>query len=235
MLRRVPLRTTRLGGLLAVGMLALIVWACGGGSAEDDAEVQALLSQMTLTEEDMPVGLVRVSAFVSTNQDVAEAVIDTEAELVKLERWGRRLGYDVQFEPGPEAPADSEVQGLQNTVSIYRTEDGASDSFADAAGDSRETDWASLYPGVGDLKVEEIERPDLAADEYVWFRISGVQESDDKLIIDDQVAFRKSNVRSFLRVVTLFDPDSPRDSYLDQVETWVRRVNERIENALEMD
>lgn len=225
-----------LSGLLAAAVVAVAAWACGGdggvdGSGDIDPEAQALLPQMVLTEEDLPAGVQQVSASFSTNQDVANAVIDSEAELAKLEGWGRVLGHDTQFEPGPEAPVDSEVQGVQSTVSLYATPEGARDSFADAASSARAMDWSARYPGVLDLEVEEIERSDLA-DERVWFRISGFDENSGRLVIDDQVAIRVGSVRGFVRVVAVFDPTMPRDAYLDQVETWARLVADRTEAAL---
>lgn len=229
MLSKRALSTVSMGALLVLCALAFVASGCGGGddTNENPSEFEELLPQVVLAEEDLTTGVQQVSAFFSTNQDVADAVIDTEGELAKLEGWGRVLGYDAQFEPGPEAPVDTEVQGVQSTASVYATTQGAADSFAEAVSDARDTAWEERYPGVADLEVEEVDRSDLA-DEYVWFRISGLDENSGKLVIDDQVAFRVSSVRGFLRVVTVFDASEPRDVYQDEVAEWVRLLAARI-------
>lgn len=229
MLSKPSVSVMSIGALLALGALAFAVSGCRGGDGTNDidSEFEVLLPQVVLAETDLPTGVARVSAFFSTNQDIADAAIDAEAELAKLEGWGRVLGYDAQFEPGPEAPIDTEVQGVQSTASAYATTQGAADSFAEAASSARATDWPERYPGVADLEVEEVDRSDLA-DEHVWFRISGLDENSGRLVIDDQVAFRVGSVRGFLRVVTVFDPSEARDIYQDKVEEWVRLLAARI-------
>ena len=114
-------------------------------------------------------------------------------------------------------------------MSLYRTPEGASDSFAEGVRTARDTDWPPLYPGVQELEVAEIERPGIG-DEAIWFRISGFDDGE-ALVVDDQVAFRVGSVRSFLRVVTVVDAGTGRDAYLDQVEAWARLVAERIAAA----
>ena len=221
-----------IGAVLALGALAFAVSGCGGGDGTNDvdSEFEVLLPKLVLAEADLPTGVSRVSAFFSTNGDIADAALDPEAELVKLVGWGRVLGYDAQFEPGPEAPTDIEVQGVQSTASAYASTRGAVDSFAEAASGARATDWTKRYPGVGDLEAEEVERSGLA-DEHVWFRISGFDESSGRLVIDDQVAFRVGSIRGFLRVVTVFDPSEARDVYEDKIEEWVRLLADRMAAA----
>src|SRR3990170_4476351 len=111
------------GLLVAAALLALplVAAACGGGSDGEgaDSELRQMLQRMVLRVEDVPQGMQRASAFFTTNEEVAEAQADPQAELAKLERWGRRLGYDVTFAPGPEAPTEEPVRQVQNTVSLY--------------------------------------------------------------------------------------------------------------------
>lgn len=224
-----------LAGLLAVAAIGLLAFACDGGGGEGgdeadiDPEAKALLEQMVLVEQDLATGLVLVSGAYSTNQDVADAVSNSEAELAKLAGWGRRMGYDIQFAPGPGASSDLEVQGIQNTVSLYNAALGASDSFAEGVRKARDADWPAIYPDLLELDVSEIDRPDLG-DESVWFRISGL-DSSERLVVDDQVVFRVGAVRGFLRVVTLFDAGTDRNVYLEQVESWAQIVTERIPAA----
>lgn len=235
MVRRLLLPKTPAALLVVALALAALGWACGGGGSRDNAaadpQAKELLYQMVLTEKDVPAGVQQVSASFSTNQDIADAVVDPDAELAKLRQWGRRLGYDVQLEPGPEAPVDIPLQAIQSTASLYETVQGASASFADAASSARATNWQSLYPGVNDLEVKETKKPELF-DDGVWFRITGIDQNSGKLVIDDQVAFRVSSARGFLRVVTLFDPKMPRDSYMDEVTAWIRLLTDRTNSAL---
>jgi hypothetical protein len=226
--------------LLPVGLMLVAVAGCGDGDGDGDGDGgqldeadQELLEQILLAPDDLPAGMQVASASFSTNRDVADALLDPDAELAKLERWGRRLGYDVQFEPGVDAPVDLPLQGLQNTASLYTTSQGASDSFAEGIRDARETDWPALYPGIADLNVQEVEDVEgvRLADEAVWFRISGFNENGT-LLVDDQVAIRVGSVRGFLRAVTVFEAGTERDAYLDQIDRWVRRLVERIEAGL---
>ena len=220
---------------MALTFVVLLALACGGGDgdggdangSEIDPEAQALLEKMVLQEGDLPDGLAQLSASFSTNADLAG---DSEEELEKLEGRGRQLAYDLQFVPGPDASIDLEVQGIQNTVSLYRTAQGASDSFAEGVTTGRDTDWPAAYPDVREVEVEEIEPPGLG-DESVWFHITGV-DPGGRWFVDDQLVLRAGSVRSFLRVVAVFDSEAGRDAHLDQVEAWARLVAGRVEAAL---
>ena len=52
-----------LGGLLAMAVIGLLAFACGGGEGGDeadaDAEAQAPLEQMVLVEQDLSTGKLR--------------------------------------------------------------------------------------------------------------------------------------------------------------------------------
>ncbi len=223
------------GWILAIGgaLLAacLLATACRGGEDEGNKDdIQALLQGMVLAPVDLPQGLQLASASVSTNEDVADASLDPEATLTKLEARGRQLGYDVQFEPGQDAPATLAVQGMQNTASLYKTAAGASEALAEGLSGARETDWKAVNPDQSDVNVEEVPLPS-AADEGGWFRISGIDASGN-LIIDDQVAFRVDTVRGFVRVLTAFPEGQDRNSYRDEVAHWVAAVATRIRDAL---
>lgn len=221
---------------LAVAILFAVLAgaACdgdGGGDQGDiDPELQALLEGLVLTVEDLPEGLEQAGLSFSTNLGLADAAADSQAELAKLERLGRRLGIDVNFTPTGAVSANFPVRGgIQNTVSLYTTPDGASESFREGAQSARQTDWPSLYPELRDVAVEEVDRQ--LGDESVWFRITGLDQSGG-LVIDDQVAMRAGLARSFLRVVSTFDEGTGRDAYVDQVEAWARLVADRIAREL---
>ena len=216
---------------LALGVLA---WAsCGGGGNGDgalDPELQALLERMVLAEEDLPAGLARISVAFSTNEDLAEARGEPEAEMEKLERQGRRLGIDANFLPDQDVTPDFALKGgVQATVSLYATADGASESFREGTEAVRQSDLAAGYSNLKDVTVEELDRQ--IGDESVWFRITGISDTGG-LVIDDQVAFRVGAARSLLRAVSTFDADAGRSAYLEEVAALVEVAVGRIEQAL---
>ena len=218
-------------GLLAIALA--LSWGCGGGADENTAELEQLLSRMALTPDDFPLGLQQASATYSTNEDVADGFADAEAALQRLESLGRRLGHDVQLVPGPEAPAGMVIRGIEVTVSIYETPEGASQSFEDGANDARATDWERLYSNLTELDVQE--RPtDELGDQAIWFRVSGIDDHD-RLSVDDQVARRVGPVRGFLRVATLFGQGVDRDIFIPQVSGWTQTLAERIQTSLADD
>lgn len=222
--------------LLVVSAFAVMA-ACNGDDGEPvDEEARGLLEQVVLTTDDLPHGLQRASASFATNKDVAEAQVNPDKELAKLERWGRRLGYDVAFEPSPEIPPDLPIRGVQSTASLYDTNQGASESFADGVSSARAMDWEATYPDLSQLEATEIDRPDIG-DAVFWMRASGFQsgEQGELLLVDDQVALRVGRVRAFLRVVTLFRGETDRTVYMDQVEQWARLVSERIAKVVGAD
>lgn len=214
--------------------LAALAWAsCGGGGNGDgdlDPELQALLERMVLAEGDLPAGLERLSVEFSTNEELAEAKGEPEVELEKLERQGRRLGIDVNFLPGQDVPPDFVLRGgIQATVSLYATADGASESFREGVEGVRQSDLAASYPDLQDVAVEELDRQ--IGDESAWFRITGISDAGD-LMIDDQLAFRVGPARSFLRAVSAFDADAGRDAYVEEVAALAEVAAARIEQAL---
>jgi hypothetical protein len=225
-------RMTLLGcALLAAGLLAT---ACGDDDDAKQAEdMRLLLQSMALSLADLPQGLQPVSASVSTNQDVADASVDKEGTLSKLEARGRQLGYDVQFELAQDAPATLAVKGMQSTTSLYKTAAGAGEALAEGVAGARNTDWPAVYSDESSVQVAESQLP-AGADEGTWFRISGT-DGKGNMIIDDQMAFRVDTVRGFLRVLTAFAASTDRTSQRDQVEGWaivmVNRIRDRLQHG----
>jgi hypothetical protein len=211
----------------------------GGGDDESqpslspdpiDEEARAILERMTLTTADLGDDLPMIGTSVSTNTDVAGGLAGAREQLEKLREWGRRLGADVEFQRGPETPEENPVQGLQNSMSLYLTPEGASASFADGVDGARELDWGEVYQGLYLFRFEELEHAPVD-DESVWFRASGYQQ-DGRLVIDDQAVFRTGPVRGFLRVLTVHPEDAPRDIFQDEVEMWVRLLSERVKAVI---
>jgi hypothetical protein len=193
---------------------------------------QQLLEQVVLQAEDLPEGLVQVSAIASPNEDAAQAAANPEEELARLESWGRLFGYDVTFLPGPDSPSDLAVVGVNSTASIYVTSEGASASFADDVEAARSQDWALSYPDLVDLDIREMERPQLA-DQIVWIRIAGHQEeASGSLYMEDFVVLREGRLRGFLRVTLLFPASASPDDYLEETTNLAARQVERMDAAL---
>lgn len=219
--------------LPVLALLSIVAAGCSGGGGQEgeiDLADRALLERMVLTAEDLDNGMQQVSAALSTNKDVAGSLPESEEQLEQLEQWGRKLGYDVEFQPTEASPPDLPVQGMQNTASLYETAGGAADSMAEGVVKARQTDWDALYPGLSEFNVDE--RSFDLGDETLWFRISGIEQPGGRLILDDQVVVRVGRVRSFLRVVSVHPPGSDREIYADQVGAWAQVLVQRIQDAL---
>lgn len=194
---------------------------------------QQLLDQAVLRVEDLPVGLTRVDASTSTNEDLAADEANPEEELARLESLGRLLGYEVTFVPGPEADPELTSVAVTSAASLYRDPEGASASFADTAQEARAADWLAAYTDLTDVQVREVERPALA-DEVVWIRITGFQDEEQSTIfIEDFVVLRRSRVRGYLRAVSLTEASTSRDLFLQDVEGLAALQVQRIDAALE--
>ncbi len=209
--------------------LAVLAAACGGGS-----NVRADLKRIALQPEDVPAGLSRGDDKYTTNEDLAAGNPDPEADLAKFQRWGRLLGYDVTYQPGPDT--DIPYIGVTSAISLYRNGQGASESLAEGVADARKTDWKANHPGFGQLQVGEIDRPDLA-DEVLWLRISGFPERDpaEGVVIDDLILLRQGEVRAFVRAALRVPGNSDRQALLAEVEALARKQVERIRQVLGRD
>ena len=228
---------TRLGVLAAVLLSGLLVVACGGDddgagpdpTDNDDADAR-LLEELALTADQLLPGLEQASTALSTNEDLAEAAVNPEGELGRLKALGRRLGYEVQFAPGQDAPTDLRVSGVQESVSLFEAASGAGQSLADGLAGARSTDWEAMNRDLKGVNVAEFPVP-ADAGEGGWFRITG-SDRGGNVVIDDQVAFRVENVRAFLRAVLFLPPGTPVDAHQDQTEGWVVLAAQRIRDAL---
>lgn len=221
---------------LAAGLLAA---GCGGNGGAGSPTAtptpdpdRQLLEQLVLAKEDVPDGLQRVDATFSTNQDIANASANPEAEMAQLESWGRRLGIGVTYVPLPDPPAGLTIQLVDSSTSLYRSPEGASASFSDAAQSAREQDWQAASPELKELKVKEIKQPELA-DEILWLRISGFPgEGKSTLRVDDYVLIRQELTRGFIRVVWQFAANAGRDAFQEQAANLIRRQVDRVSAAL---
>ncbi len=217
----------RLSPLGAFVLVAAVLAACSGGGPS----VEEALQRMVLQPEDLPEEVERGEEAFLSNEEAAAGSAERQS---MLESWGRVLGFEVTYEPSGEPSTALPVRGVNVSASLYETEDGAADSFADAARTAEETDWAANYSGLRDFQQDEIEASG-AADEIMWLRLSGVQsalDGDDELVTDDLIFFREGRERGFLRVQAVTSETDDRAHYARTVEGWLATLVENVENAL---
>lgn len=223
--------------LLGVALLAVAALVgCGGDGdgGEDESSLEQALQRMVLRAEDLPQGFVQGDESFITNEELASSSSDPEAREALLESWGRLLGYEVTYDPNEAAAEESSVQGVNVSSSLYRTEQGASRSFADAVKKAKETDWTANYAGLRDFQQKEVDASGLA-EEIMWLRFSGfqpVEDGPDPLVIDDLVFFRVGQERGFLLVRTNSTKTENRQSTRPTVEKWLRALVQNVEEVL---
>jgi hypothetical protein len=216
--------------LLVVGLLV----ACKGGGDGDTLTLEEALEAMMLQPEDLPEGFQKFDSVFSTTEEAAQG---SEERKDLLESWGRLLGLDVSFQPvttGGEAPT---VRGINMSASLYKTEEGASQSFADAKATADSSDWQTTYAGLRDFKQEGIDASG-RADEIGWLRFSGFQPAEtppDALVTDDLIYFRVGRERGFLRVLASSTTTTDRAYLHDTVDAWLVAMVDRVRDALERD
>ena len=205
--------------LLSV-VLAAVAAACGGGGDEGTVSpspgatgtpagtpsaVEEQLKRMTLQLNDLPTGFSMEEGTFSTNEDVAGASEDPQAELATLAEWGRILGYNAIFSPDPNATNAAGVFIVESTVSLYETDTGAAASFADAVDTARTTDWPATITQATGLKVEELPSLDVA-DEMLWFRISGTapigEAGNEQTFVEDMALLRVGRGRGSIAMAS---------------------------------
>ena len=126
------------------------------------------------------------------------------------------------------------VQGINVSASLYETEEGAGESFADAVKTAEETDWAANYAGLQEFQQERIKAEGIA-DEIVWLRLSGIQpgtSGPDALVTDDLIFFRIGTERGFLLVRASSTETQDRAHLHSTVESWLRTLVQNVKDAL---
>ena len=205
----------------------------GDGSASESS-LQKTLRKMVLQPGDVPEGFVSGDEAFITNEDAAESSTDPEARKALLESWGRLMGYEIAYEPGSADAGDLPVQGVNVSATLFETEEGAGESFADAVKTAEETDWAAKYAGLREFQQEQIKAEGLA-DEIVWLRLSGFQtgaSGADVLVTDDLIFFRIGTERGFLLVRASAAETQDRAHLHPSVESWLKTLAENVRDAL---
>ena len=223
--------------LLGVALLAVAALVgCGGDGdgGEGESSLEQALRRMVLQPEDLPNEFDQGDELLTTNQHQASLSADPEARKDQLENWGRLLGYEVTYQPLGAAFAVTPVQGINVSSSLYRTEEGAGQSFADAVKEAEERDWAANYAGLTDFQQVEVDASGLT-DEIVWLRLSGFQPVPDgpgPLVTDDLILFRVGRETGFLRVLANSTETEDRQHLRPTVAQWLRALVENVEEVL---
>jgi len=224
--------------VIVVAVAILVLDPFSGGSSGDgsasESSLQKTLRKMVLQPGDVPEGFVSGDEAFITNEDAAESSTDPEARKALLESWGRLMGYEIAYEPGSADAGDLPVQGVNVSATLFETEEGARESFADAVKTEGETDWAANYAGLREFQQEQIKAEGLA-DEIVWLRLSGFQtgaSGADVLVTDDLIFFRIGTERGFLLVRANSAEIQDRAHVHPTVESWLRTLAGNVREAL---
>lgn len=219
--------------VVAVAILVIDPFSWSGGDA-GESSLQKTLRKMVLQPTDLPDALIKDGESFTSNEKLAASSLNPEARMAVLEGWGRLLGYEANYGPSSADLGDLPVQGLSVSSSLYKTEEGASASFAEAVKTAEETDWAANYAGLKEFKQEEIDAKG-SADEIVWLRLSGFQPATsgpDALVTDDLIFFRLDTERGFLRVLAGSTETRDRAHLQPTVESWLRTLVQNVKDAL---
>jgi hypothetical protein len=223
--------------VIVVTVAILVLGPFSGSSGDgngDESALQKTLRKMVLQPGDVPEGFVSGDGAFITNDDAAESSTDPEARKALLERWGRLMGYEIAYEPGSADAGDLPVQGVNASATLFETEEGAGESFADAVKTAEETDWAAKYAGLREFQQEEIDAEDIA-EEIVWLRLSGFQPATvgpNALVTDDLIFFRIGTERGFLLVRASSAETQDRAHVHPTVESWLRTLVGNVRAAL---
>jgi len=214
--------------------LALTLAACGGGDGKsDDQKLRDGLQAMVIQQADLPAGFQPLGGDFADNAQAASGVGGGPTE-EQLNAWGRLLGYKRDFQAN--APSvDSALTALSTSVSLYKTDQGASDSFKDRVASARRADWKTSHADLSDFQQQEL-KPDVGADDVLWLRFTGHKETapgKTQLISDDQVVFRVGRAWGYLNPITAGAPGvEDRSLLLPQMETLVRKQIQQMRDAL---
>jgi hypothetical protein len=219
--------------VVVIVVLVLDPFSDDGGNGSESS-LQKTLRQMVLQPEDVSDGFESGGDAFITNDDAARDSTDPAARKTLLESWGRRLGYEIAYQPTSATPDDEPVQGINVSASLFETEEGAGESFADAAKAAEEADWPANYAGLTEFQQERIEAS-ILADQIVWLRLSGFQPGTggaDALVTDDIIFFRIGTERGFLRVLASAAETQDRAHLHSKVESWLKTLAENVRDAL---
>ncbi len=136
MKRQLPRLAIAIATMLLIPLVALGA-ACGG---DDDPPAQPTLSAaaaetaleaLVLKASDIGDDYTQDTANFQTNEQAALARPDTDNARTQFEEWGQVLSYNVQYAAPPTADLifNAKTARMMNTVTLFRTPEGATESL----------------------------------------------------------------------------------------------------------
>jgi hypothetical protein len=243
------MRTRLIAVALALVAVPLVVGAgCGGGDEEgpsattvpvDRPTLEATLSSMTLTLDDLPAGFVleEPGEVFTDNEEAAETDPEgKQAALARLDGWGRLLGYDATYMTND--PLGTFISGgtalVTVSLSIFQTSEGAAaglDWGREIAADPSQS--IALFPGVISIEGEPVSFPSigdetLAANFTGTLRPEDVEFEVDVDFVAHLVVIRRGRATAHI-IVAAIGGATPGQ----EVEEIIRILDERLAQALQ--
>ena len=220
--------------LTTCAVLLSLAVSCKGGDGNKDVDLRQGLQAMVLQQIDIPEGMQSLGPSFSTNAEAAGGLGGGPTE-AQLNAWGRLLGHKNDFQ-STEPVSTSFLVGISTAVSLYETDQGASDSFADRVASARQVDWQQSHSDLTEFQQEELAR-DLAVDDLYWIHLSGYQQTGPavkRLVTDDQIVFRVGRAWGFLGVVSeATASEDDRSFMLAQIDALLLTQIEHTKDGLD--
>ncbi len=244
------MRTWLIAVALALVAVPLVVGVgCGGGGDEegpsattvpvDRPTLEATLSSMTLTLDDLPSGFVleEPGEVFTDNEESAETDPEgKQAALARLDGWGRLLGYDATYMTND--PLGVFIEGgtalVSVSLNIFQTSEGAvamGEWGREVAADPSQS--IALFPGVISIEGEPMSFPSIG-DETLAARFTGTLRPEDvefEVDVDfvaHLVAIRRDRATAHI-IVAAIGGATPGQ----EVEDIIRILDERLAQALQ--
>jgi hypothetical protein len=243
------MRTWLIAVALAFAAVVPIVGVgCGGGEEGEPAAtatpldrpaLEAMLSSIALTVEDLPSGFVLQEpgeAF-TDNEEAAETDPEgKQAALARFNEWGRLLGYEATYMTND--PLGTFISGgtalVTVSLNIFQTSDGAAAGMEwgrQVAADPGEA--RGLFPGVIALEGEPMSFSSIG-DETLAARFTGTLRPEDQEFEVDVdfvahlVAIRRGRATAHILVAAIGGATPGQE-----VEDIIRTLDERLVQALQ--
>jgi hypothetical protein len=242
------MRTWLIAVALALVAVPLVVGVgCGGGDEEgpsattvpvDRPTLEATLSSMTLTLDDLPSGFVleEPGEVFTDNEEAAETDPEgKQAALARLDGWGRLLGYDATYMTND--PLGTFMSGgtalVTVSLSIFQTSEGAAAGMEWGREVAADPSSSGLFPGVISIEGEPMSSPSigdetLAARFTGTLRPEGVEFEVDVDFVAHLVAIRRGRATAHI-IVAAIGGATPGQ----EVEDIIRILDERLAQALQ--
>ena len=198
--------------LLALATILLLVAGCRGSSAQPtpvpESQLQGVppllttnptatfiadldLEKLILIQQDMPEGFTLGEQVRIDNRAAAREWSDPQEWLDNYANWGRIEGFDAEF----ESVGLKEL--IKLSISVYRTADGARESFKRANDElNSEIKKTTDVEGIELIVLEELEIPRLGDESFALHLRISLQVLGTPTILDSiTIGFRKGTLK----------------------------------------